>query len=383
MELLSMIGGALWTAISYGVPFLFVLTVVVFIHELGHFQVARWCGVAIETFSIGFGRELFGWNDRHGTRWRIAAIPLGGYVKFEGDENAASKPAAGALDGLSADQRARNFHGQPVWKRAAIVVAGPLANFILAIAIFSVVFGLEGRQVTLPYVAAVIEGGVAEKAGIKAGDRIDAINGVAMESFNDLIRAVSGAAGDRLDIRIERDGRLIDIAAVPEQVAQQTSLGIQRRAMLGVRKSDLPEHQRHETFSPLGAVRAGIAQNNLIIEQTLAFFGRLFTGREHVDQISGIGRIAQASGETAKAGFVALIMWLGYISTSIGLLNLMPIPVLDGGHLVFYTLEAIRGRPLSERVQEYTFRFGLAIVLMLMIVANWNDVVHFASRAAG
>jgi regulator of sigma E protease len=380
MDLIGGLFSALWTAVSYGVPFLFVLTIVVFIHELGHFQVARWCGVAIRTFSIGFGPELFGWNDRHGTRWRVAAIPLGGYVKFEGDDSAASTPDHDKLAAMTPEQRAVSFQGQPIAKRAAIVAAGPIANFILAIAIFTAVYASEGRTVLLPVVGDVTEGGVAAAAGIKPGDRIEAINGTPIGNFTDIIRVVAGSAGESLAVRIDRDGKAMDLTLVPRMTALDTSLGVQRRGMLGIRASSDPAHRVQQTYSVPGALREGVAQNWMIVEQTMGFFGRLFTGREHIDQISGIGRIAQASGETAKLGFVALIVWLAYISTSIGLLNLLPIPVLDGGHLVFYAIEAVRGRPLSERAQDFGFRVGLALVLMLMIVANWNDVLHFASK---
>lgn len=378
MELVSGFGGALWTTVSYGVPFLIVLTIVVFIHELGHFMVARWCGVGVSAFSIGFGHELYGWNDRHGTRWRIAAIPLGGYVKFEGDENAASMPDRSAAP-VSAGP-STSYHAQSVWKRIAIVAAGPLANFILAIAIFGGIYASEGRQIILPYVGEVVEGGAASRAGIKPGDRIEAIDGAAVANFNDIIRLVSGSAGNELTVTVERGGERLDLVMVPKADAQQTSLGVQRRGMLGIRASQDPAHRVHQTFTPLAAVREASVQCVYIVQQTLNFFGRLLTGREHVDQISGIGRIAQLSGEAAKLGVLTLLNTIAFMSVSIGLLNLMPIPVLDGGHLVFYTLEALRGRPLSERAQDVGFRVGLAIVLGLMIVALWNDVLHFASR---
>lgn len=380
MDLYGSLANLLWGAITYGGPFLFVLTIVVFIHELGHFQVARWCGVSVKTFSIGFGPELFGFNDKHGTRWRFAAIPLGGYVKFEGDENAASAPDGDRLASMTPAERARSFQGQGVAKRAAIVAAGPIANFILAIGIFAAVYGMEGKTVLLPVVGEVVKGSAAEAAGIRAGDRIEAIEGRSVESFADIIRKVSGSAGRPLDVTIDRGGAQITLTLTPQMSAQQTELGVQRRGMLGIRASEDPATRVLKTYGPVAAIGEGVKQNWVIVEQTLGFFGRLFTGREYLDQISGIGRIAQASGETAKLGFVALVMWLGYISTSIGLLNLLPIPVLDGGHLVFYTLEAIRGRPLSERAQEVGFRIGLGVILMLMIVANWNDVLHFAAK---
>lgn len=380
MDLVSGLWNVLSTTVGYGLPFLFVLTVVVFVHEFGHFQVGRWCGVDVKTFSIGFGPELFGWNDKHGTRWRVAAIPLGGYVKFKGDENAASMPDTAAVAAMSESDRARSFPAQSVAKRAAIVVAGPVANFILAVSIFTIVFAWEGRWIVLPVVGEVIADGAAAEAGVLAGDRVTAIDGVAIGGFTDIIRHVAGNVGEKLVVTVERDGRVLDLTVVPQLKEQQTDLGVQRRGMLGILASRDPAHRIQQHYTPIEAFGEGVKQNWYIAEQTVAFFGRLFTGREHLDQISGVGRIAQASGDTAKLGLVALILWVGYISTSIGLLNLLPIPVLDGGHLVFYAVEAVRGRPLSERAQEFGFRVGFALVLALMLVANWNDVLHFASK---
>jgi regulator of sigma E protease len=372
MDYIGLIGGGLWT---YIVPFLVVLTIVVFIHELGHFLAARACGIDVSAFSIGFGPELIGWNDRRGTRWKVCALPLGGYVKFVDDENAASMPDRAALDALTPEERGRTFQGKPVWQRAIVVAAGPLANFILSIAIFAAVYAGEGRRVLLPYVAEVIPNSAAEAAGIKAGDRIVSVDGQPVAYFDEIVRRVVGSAGQVMTIGLERGGETLQVTLTPRQSAEQTSLGVQRRGLIGIRGA--PDKVETLSYTPLEAVGEAAKQNWLIAEQTFGFFGRLFTGRENIDQISGLGRIAQASGETAKLGLVSLIVWTAFISTSIGILNLLPIPVLDGGHLVFYAIEALRGRPVPERAQEYGFRIGLALVLMLMIVANGNDVMHF------
>ena len=367
------------TVTSYGPPFLFVLTVVVFFHELGHFLVARWCGVGVKTFSIGFGPELLGWNDRKGTRWRIALIPLGGYVKFVGDENAASTPDGEAVEAMSAEERAVAFPTQPVWARAAIVAAGPIANFILAIAIFTVVFATAGRMDIVPRVGAVSPGSAAETAGIRQDDLVVAIEGRPISSFVDIMRVVSTRAELATAVTVERDGKQIDLVATPRPFEEKSRFGVQKRGLLGIQASRDPKDRVLRRFSPLEAVVAGTSETWFIVERTGAFVAGLFSGRESTSQLGGPLRVAQISGEVAEVGFLALVNLAALLSVSIGLLNLMPIPMLDGGHLVFYAAEAARGRPLSERVQDIGFRIGLAIVLALMIVSTWNDIAHLAS----
>ncbi len=367
------------TVTGYGPPFLFVLTVVVFFHELGHFLVARWCGVGVKTFSIGFGPELFGWNDRKGTRWRVALIPLGGYVKFVGDENAASTPDREALQTMSSAERAISFPAQPVAARAAIVAAGPIANFILAIAIFSVVFAVAGRMDIVPRVGTVSAGSAAETAGIRQDDLIVSIEGRPIESFMDIMRVVSVRAEMPTAIVVERDGKKIDLSVTPRAFEEKSRFGVQRRGLLGIQASRDPADRVVRQFSPIGAFGAGVAETWFIVERTGSYIAGLVTGRESASQLGGPLRVAQISGEVAEVGFLALLNLAALLSVSIGLLNLMPIPMLDGGHLVFYAAEAARGRPLSERAQDIGFRIGLAIVLALMIVSTWNDIAHFAS----
>lgn len=367
------------TLTSYGPPFLFVLTVVVFFHELGHFLVARWCGVGVKTFSIGFGPELLGWNDRKGTRWRIAAIPLGGYVKFVGDETAASTPDRDALETMSAEERAVSFPAQSVAARAAIVAAGPIANFLLAIAIFTVVFTAFGRMDILPRVGAVSPGSAAEAAGLRQDDLIVTIEGRRIESFMDIMRVVSVRADLPTSIVVDRGGKEIDFTVTPRAFEEKSRFGIQRRGLLGIQASRDPADRVMRRFSPVEAFFGGVTETWFIVERTGSYVAGLFSGRERADQIGGVIRVAQVSGEVAEVGFLALINLAALLSVSIGLLNLMPIPMLDGGHLVFYAAEALRGRPLSDRAQDIGFRIGLAIVLALMIVSTWNDIAHLAS----
>ena len=376
---MDLLNSVVSTVMSYGPPFLFVLTVVVFFHELGHFAVARWCGVGVKTFSIGFGPELLGWNDRKGTRWRIALIPLGGYVKFVGDENAASTPDREAVAQMSAAERAISFPAQPVAARAAIVAAGPIANFLLAIAIFTVVFAAAGRMDIVPRVGAVSAGSAAEAAGIRQDDLIVSIEGRPIESFMDIMRVVSVRADMPTVVVVDRDGKKVELSVTPRAFEEKSRFGVQRRGLLGIQASRDPRDRVMRQFSPIGAFGAGVAETWFIVERTGSYVAGLFTGRESASQLGGPLRVAQISGEVAEVGFLALVNLAALLSVSIGLLNLMPIPMLDGGHLVFYAAEATRGRPLSDRAQDIGFRIGLAIVLALMIVSTWNDIAHLAS----
>ena len=366
--------------LRYLVPFLFVLSLVVFFHELGHFLVARWCGVRILAFSIGFGPELVGFYDRHGTRWKIAAIPLGGYVKFLGDENAASVPHTAALAAMNAEDRAHSFMFQPVPKRAAIVVAGPLANFILAIVIFAGIFMLYGTQTMSALVDDVQAGSPAATAGFRPGDLVVAIDGTAIDNFADMQRIVSDSAGENLQITVLRQGQRIVLTATPILHEEKDIFGnVQRIGLLGIRRSPAPADVKYQPVAPPQAVWMGVQETWFVVDKTLTYLGRVIMGRAAANQLGGPIRIAQMSGQVASVSFVALIHLAGVLSVSIGLLNLFPIPLLDGGHLMFYLIEAMRGRPLSERAQEVGFRIGFAIVIMLMIFATFNDIVHLTT----
>ena len=365
---------------GYIVPFLFVLTIVVFFHELGHFLVARWCGIKVLTFSIGFGPELAGFNDRYGTRWKLSAIPLGGYVKFFGDDNEASAPNPEAIAGMSEAERKLSFAGQKVAPRAAVVVAGPLANFILAIVIFAAIFMTVGKQTTTARVDTVQPNSAAAAAGFQPGDLVLSIDGSKIDSFSEMQRIVSVSAGETLTIEVERGGAPVTLRATPQLRELKDNFGnVQRLGVLGISRSMAPGDIHSRKMGPLEAVVAGAQETWFLVDRTLSYIGGIFTGREAADQLGGPIRIAQVSSQVASAGFVALIHLTAVLSVSIGLLNLFPIPMLDGGHLLFYGIEALRGRPLSERAQELGLRIGLAIVVMLMIFATFNDILHLAT----
>ena len=365
---------------GYVIPFLFVLSIVVFFHELGHFLVARWCGVRVLVFSIGFGPEIIGFNDRHGTRWKISAIPLGGFVKFFGDDNVASASNGAQLADMDANERERSFVFQPVRKRAAIVVAGPLANFILAIVIFAAIFMLYGKQTMSARVDTVQPDSAAAAAGFQPGDLVTAINGATIESFADMQRVVSESAGETLSITVERNGVQRVLKAAPALKDVKDTFGnVRHIGILGISRSMAAADLKFEPVPPPRAVWMGVQETWFVVDRTLSYLAGVIVGREAADQLGGPIRIAQMSGQVATIGFVALIHLAAVLSVSIGLLNLFPIPLLDGGHLLFYSIEALRGRPLSERAQEVGFRIGLAIVLMLMIFATFNDIVHLTT----
>jgi regulator of sigma E protease len=366
--------------IGYVVPFLFVLTIVVFFHELGHFLVGRWAGVKVLTFSLGFGPELFGFNDHHGTRWKISAIPLGGYVKFFGDETEASTPSAETLAQMTPEERNLSFHHKKVGPRAAIVAAGPIANFLLAIVIFACMFTFFGKPNTSARVDKVEANSAAAAAGFQAGDVVTAIDGSKIETFSDMQRIVSGRAGERLTFTVKRGEADLQLQGTPELREVKDPFGnVQRLGVLGITRQTAAGDVVTERVDPATAVWLGVKETWFVIDRTLSYVSRIFTGRESADQVGGPLRIAQMSGQVASIGLGALIQLAAVLSISIGLLNLFPVPLLDGGHLLFYAIEAARGRPLSDRAQEVGFRIGLGLVLMLMVFATYNDILHLAA----
>jgi len=377
---MDLVGSLLGSVAGYILPFLFVLTIVVFFHELGHFLVARWCGVRVVAFSVGFGPELFGRNDRHGTRWKLSAIPLGGYVKFAGDENEASAPDAEALARMSEEERAGAFQTKSVGRRAAIVAAGPFANFLLSIVIFALLFGLMGRPEMSPRVDDVRPDSAAAEAGLQTGDLILAIDGVEIETFSQLQRIVTVSADIPLEMQVERGSQILDLTVTPRRQELRDRFGnVQNVGLLGVSRSASPDDVVVRSFGPVEAVVEGGKETWFVVTRTAGYIGGILTGRESTDQLGGPIRVAQISGQVATLGFAALLNLTAILSVSIGLLNLLPIPMLDGGHLMFYAAEAVRGKPLSERMQEYGFRIGIAIVLFLMVFATWNDLLHLSS----
>jgi regulator of sigma E protease len=365
------------TLLGYLLPFLFVLTVVVFVHELGHFLVARWCGVGIKAFSIGFGPEIVGFTDRHDTRWKISWIPLGGYVKFIDDENVASAGGRKTLDQLTPEERARSFQGKSLAQRAAVVAAGPIANFLLAIVIFTAIFGIFGERITAAKVDIVNPGSAAERAGFLPGDRVISIDGTAIETFGEMQRIVAMSPDQPLHFVVDRGGKTVDITVTPELKTITDRFGnAMRMGLLGIQRTATPEEWTLKRHDPVTAFVMALKETYFVVSRSLGYLYDVVTGRESADQLGGPIRIAQVSGQVATAGFLALLNLCAIISVSIGLINLFPIPMLDGGHLLFYGIEALRGRPLSEGTQEMGFRIGLAFVLMLMIFATWNDLIH-------
>jgi regulator of sigma E protease len=366
--------------VGYIVPFLFVLTIVVFFHELGHFLVARWMGVKVLTFSLGFGPELAGFNDRHGTRWKISAIPLGGYVKFFGDDSEASTPSPEILDGMSEEERAGSFHHKRVGPRAAIVAAGPIANFLLAVVIFTCLFTFFGKPSTSARVDKVEVGSAAAAAGFQVGDVVTAIDDRAIGSFSDMQRIVSVRAGEQLTFTVKRGDSTLKLLGTPELKEVKDAFGnAHRLGVLGITRQTAAGDVITERVDPVTALWLGVKETWFVVDRTLAYIGGVFVGREAADQVGGPLRIAQISGQVATIGLTALINLAAILSISIGLLNLFPVPLLDGGHLLFYAVEAVRGRPLSPRAQEMGFRIGLGLVLMLMVFATYNDILHLAA----
>ena len=372
---------SLWTLGTYLVPFIFVLSLVVFFHELGHFLVGRACGVKVDAFSLGFGPEIAHYTDSRGTRWRLAALPLGGYVRFHGDANGASEPDFKAEAAMPESERAVSFFAQKVWKRAAVVAAGPIANFVLALVIFTGLFYFEGRQILTPRIDSVIAGGRAAAAGFQKGDLVLSIDGQKIDSFLEMQRIVSSSGDMTLHFVVERAGQPVVIDATPERKDTKTPFGMNRAGVLGVSAGGGAEKDwRQQTYSlPMAAVEAG-RETWYVVERTGSYLGGLVVGRESPEQLSGPIRIAEVSGEVAKAGLWPLFNLAAILSISVGLLNLLPVPLLDGGHLLYYAFEALRGKALPPRAQEFGFKVGLAFVAALMLVATYNDIVRLTRQ---
>ena len=357
-------------------PFLFVLTVVVFIHEMGHYLVGRWCGIGVKAFSVGFGPEIAGFTDRHGTRWKLSAVPLGGYVKFLGDMTATSAKADDAeMARLTPDELRQAFHTQPVWKRFLTVLAGPVANIILTITVFAVMFAAYGRFVADPLVGEVTPGSPAAAAGFAPGDRFISMDGTAIADFSDIQRHVSARGGDPITFVVERDGREVELVVTPLMQDSTDPLGNKiKRAMIGIAADVSPENARRVEMGLGDSLVTAVTETGFIIGQTGHFFKRLVMGREDKCQLGGPVKIADMAGKAAKKGFDWLVQLVALLSVGIGILNLLPVPPLDGGHLMFYAIEAIQGRPVSERAMEAVYRAGFLLVLAFMGFVFWNDL---------
>ncbi|MCO6419071.1 RIP metalloprotease RseP [Siccirubricoccus sp. KC 17139] len=349
------------------IAFAIVLGVLVFIHELGHYLAARWRGVHVDAFSIGFGQPIWRRTDRHGTEWRLSWIPLGGYVKLHGQET----PEDATPEQRAAWMPGRTFHEKSVGSRAIIVAAGPVANFLLAILLFAGLFATIGKPVSDPreqtVIGRVTPDSPAERAGLHAGDRILALDGEAVVRFEDIQHHIQPRAGQEVELRLSRDGAETVVRAVPE-------LGPAGHGILGIQGGAT----RFERLGLGSALVAGAEQTASVTWQSLVGLGEIITGQRSAKELGGPIRIAEISGEAASLGLTPLVNLMALLSVSLGLLNLFPIPMLDGGHLAFYAAEAIRGRPLPPKAQEYGFRAGFALIVTLFLFASWNDIVHGA-----
>ena len=367
---LANIGSGLFTLVA----FLFVLSVVVVVHELGHFLVARWCGVKVDAFAMGFGREIFGWNDSRGTRWRVNWLPLGGYVKFMDDANGASMPSAEIIANMTPEERATSFHAKALWQRAAVIFAGPFANFLLAVVVLAGLFMFYGVRTFPARVEEVVVDSAAARAGLLPGDLIVDVDGVKIESFTDLLRIVSVNPGRELALTYNRAGIPATIKITPERKQESDGLGGKVQVgRLGIKSANTPTSGTFKRYGPIEAIALGVKESGYIVTSSLSALGKMLSGREDASQLGGPLKIAAVAGKAANTGFDSLLNVAALVSLSVGLFNLFPIPPLDGGHLMFYAAEAIRGRPLSDSAKEVGFRMGFALILMLVVLVMWND----------
>ncbi len=455
LELLQVFGGNVWT---YGGTFVVVLSILVFVHEWGHYIVARMCGVKVESFSIGFGKELFGYNDRNGTRWKFSLIPLGGYVKLYGDVDPASAQhsdnveEAGQIRPMTAAERDQAFFSKPVWKRASVVFAGPAINYIFAVLLLCGLYIFNGKPITPPVAAAVIVGSSADQHGFQPHDKIVSIDGKTIYSFEDIRREMMIALDETRHFVVIRNGQEVNINAKPEKVEEEDRFGFKHsRGKLGlisprhaIQLKDirvingisfdpenveairvyllehmgepltvsienagqkdslnvkpmaefnphLGEMEHGESgllfvvdqsanefiqFSPVRAFGAAVHQTYVITTGTLEAMWQMVTGTRSAAELGGVIRIGAVAGDMAQQGIIALVLFTALLSVNLGLINLFPIPMLDGGHLVFYAFEAVLGRPIPEQIQEYAFRLGLVFLVSIMVFANLNDIMQ-------
>ncbi|MGE0225340.1 MAG: RIP metalloprotease RseP [Acetobacteraceae bacterium] len=344
--------------------FIVVLGVLVFVHELGHYLAARWRGVRVEVFSIGFGKAITSWTDRVGTVWKVAWLPLGGYVKLHGQERPEDVPDEVRARWVSGE----TFHDKTVGSRAIVVAAGPIANFLLAMVLFAVLFMAVGKPVSQPIIGEVLPSGAAERAGLVVEDRIESIAGQPVRTFEDVQRLIMARPGEQVAMTVLRDG-------VPRELTVRTEsreANGRQIGLLGIRGGRV----EYQALGPLAALWGGVTQTWTVTTDTLGGLWQMISGQRGTEDLGGPLRIAQLSGQVAELGIASLISFIAVLSINLGLINLFPVPVLDGGHLLFYLAEAIRGRPLPPRAQEYGFRAGLAVLAGLFIFATWNDLAH-------
>jgi regulator of sigma E protease len=360
---------------AYALPFLIVLSVLVFVHEFGHYIVARWCGVKVEVFSIGFGKELFGFKDRSGTRWKFCLIPLGGYVQMYGDAD----PASATVDGEKAEamtpkQKKQAFFFKKVWQRAAIVFAGPAINFIYAIIVMTGIFAAQGQVYAPSEIGGLVEKGAAEKAGFKIGDKITAVNGTSIERFQELQREVTLNLGTEMVFNVERGKKTLTIKASPEVLEQKDNFGFRhnvgRLGIVSIGKIAVKEHTIASAFN------ASVSETWSMSVATLRAIGQMVVGMRGAEELGGVIRIGAYAKEFSDAGWLSLLMFSALISVNLGLINLFPIPLLDGGHLMFYAYEAVFRKPMNEKVRMAGVRLGYVLVIALMVFATLNDLIQ-------
>ena len=361
----------------YAWSFALIISIIVFIHEGGHFLAARLCGVKVEVFSIGFGRELIGRTDRYGTRWKIALLPLGGYVKMYGDAGAASTPDTVALEEMSVEQRRQSFHYRPLWAKAIIVAAGPLSNFILAIGVFTYFIFTVGLNSTEPVIGSIMPNTPAATAGLHAGDRVLQVDGERMRTFNDIPAKLLSHLGETVALEVKRGEKQFSLTLKPIEFTDKDVLGNQQtRQLIGIRSQKLT----YENVNFLQAIGAATERTYEMCGTTLRVLGQMLIGQRSTKDLKGPLGIAKLSGDVTSQGktmsdTLQMILWfVALLSVNLGLLNLLPVPMLDGGHLAFYSIEAMRGRPVAAKFQEYSTRVGFALIAILMGISLVNDI---------
>jgi regulator of sigma E protease len=358
-------------AFNYVVVFLIVLTILVFVHEWGHYWVARRAGVRVEVFSIGFGPEIYGWTDKHDTRWKISAIPLGGYVKMFGEADLGWEEEEEA-EPLPPEEKAVSFHHKKLWQRSAIVAAGPIANFIFAAVLVALLAGIVGTARPLAAIGEVQPGSAAAEAQLQPGDRVTAIDGEPIKWFDDLRRMISAKPGQDLSLDVVRGAETLTVSVTPQP---HTVEGAEAPVgLLGVRFD--PEAVEYIRQGPIDAVSTGVGYTVGMVTRIFGVLGEIVSGHRSTEELGGPLRIAQLSGDIAQLGLKELMMFMAALSVNLGLINLFPIPVLDGGRLVFYAAEGLRGRPVAPKIEEYGMRVGLALVLFLVVFVTWNDITQ-------
>jgi regulator of sigma E protease len=351
--------------------FVVILSTIVFIHEFGHYIIAKWCGVRIEAFSIGFGKELFGFTDRSGTRWKVSILPLGGYVKMFGDASEASDADADKIEAMSVEDRKLSFHHKPLYKKAAIVAAGPAFNFILTISVLTYFIMTSGLASIKPVIGGVVDGSPAAEAGLKAGDRVLQIDDVKVKRFNDVSYYISTNIGKPVTLKIERGKENLTLVMTPRAFEEDDGLGNKIKIpRIGIRSFDV----KYEDVGLFVAIGEATMRTYMICESTLMVMGQMITGKRSADELKGPVGIAQLSGQATGRDFHTVLWLIAMLSANLGLVNLLPIPMLDGGHLLFYAVEGLRGRPLAEKVQGWAFRIGTSILMMLMAFTLFNDI---------